>query len=64
MGDGNPIGDANVGNGEGSPIGDGNVPMGDGRPIGDTNELGIGVSPGGMPIEPSDTMEVTPPAQC
>ena len=25
------------------------------------SELGIGVSPGGMPIDPSDTSEVTPP---
>jgi hypothetical protein len=27
----------------------------------DNSELGMGVSPGGMPIEPSD---VTPPSQC
>jgi hypothetical protein len=31
------------------------------RPLVESSELGRGVSPGGMPIEPSD---VTPPLQC
>lgn len=28
------------------------------------SELGIGVSPGGMPMDPSETAEVTPPGDC
>jgi hypothetical protein len=54
IGDGNPIG-----------VGDGIVPAGVlmRRPL-DSNELGMGVSPGGMAIEPSDTMDVTPPLHC